>query len=82
MVEEVKKQETPKVEENDMVTRATAAADALRKENEKMEQLLKRQEEILSRQILGGQTNNAPAPVQKEESPKEYVARLLKTGKA
>ena len=69
------------VEERDMIAEAQASAERLAKENAAMAENIKRLEAIESRRILGGQSA-AGEPVQqpKEETPKEYAARIMRGG--
>ena len=64
-----------------LIEKAQATAAVLKLENDRTEQLIKRQEEILVRQALGGKSEAGSAPVApKEETPKEYKDRIMRGG--
>jgi len=59
-----------------LVDEANDAAQKLKAENDRRESLLKREQELEARRILGGQTSgNVPAP-QKTETDHEYRLRM------
>lgn len=73
--------EEAKLEETDVISKAYAAAERLEKANKANEELVKRMEILESRKILGGQsTATPPEAVKKEETPKEYAARMMRGG--
>ena len=83
--EEEKKEE--KVEEipepsaatsTDLVERAEAAAKRIEDAIEKNEAILRKNQEIEAKRILGGKSEAAPEPEKKEESPKEYADRVMR----
>lgn len=59
-----------------LIDDANAAAERLEEANKKQEMLLKKQEAILARQALGGQTEAGQSPEKKEETDKEYSDRI------
>jgi hypothetical protein len=66
------------VEENNMITDANMAAERLEKATQESQAAAKRLEELQTRQILGGKSNAGEvAPPPREETPKEYAARLI-----
>jgi hypothetical protein len=67
-----------KPQENSKLNDVIQAAERLEKANKEMAENLRRQEELQSRAILGGLTDNAKTPVVKEETPKEYKDRILR----
>jgi hypothetical protein len=74
--------ENKKPEELTLVERAEKAATALKQENDRQEELLKRQSEENAFSKLGGQTNAGQIPqTPKVETEKEYAARMLRGGK-
>lgn len=51
--------------------------DKIKAENDRYEDLIKRQEELVSRKLLGGETNAGDVETkEKEESPADYVKRI------
>jgi hypothetical protein len=73
--------ENKKPEELTLVERAEKAAGNLKIENDRQEELLKRQSEENAFSKLGGQTNAGQVEVPKVETEKEYAARMLRGGK-
>lgn len=63
---------------NSIVERADAAAERLGKENERLEANLRRQEEIMARQTLGGRSVIGQPEKPKEETPSEFKEKFLK----
>ena len=62
-----------------MIEDARVTAERLAKENDRAEEIVKRMEVLESRKILGGQTTaGSTAPERKEETPKEYAARIMR----
>lgn len=79
MAEEIKEEVKPK--EEDTHTKLIEMVDRLEKANEVAKKILSRQEELIARNLLGGQTDAGIQPVQpKVETPKEYKDRILKGG--
>lgn len=65
----------------ELIVEAQKAADRLEKANKEFAELLKKQELLESRKILGGQaTAGEPQPVEKKETAAEYAKRMLKGG--
>jgi len=62
-----------------MIDGAVLAAEELKKQNDRKEELLKREEEIETKRILGGRSNAGAAPI-KETKPtaEEYHDKFLK----
>lgn len=58
---------------NSIVERADAAAERLAKENERLEANIRRQEELMAKQTLGGRSE-----ISKPEKPKELTDREFK----
>jgi hypothetical protein len=67
--------------ELDMLTKATMTAERMEKANTEMKELLKRQEAIAARNILGGQSVATNVEQPREETPKEYTARIMRGGR-
>ena len=68
-------------QKTDMISEANAAAERLEKANKEKADLLKREEALESRRILGGQTTaGVQQPQQKEETPQEYARRMMRGG--
>lgn len=62
-----------------VIEAANKAALELKAENDRKEALLKREEQLEARRILGGQTaGKGQEVVKKEETPKEYTQRVMK----
>ena len=76
-MEEIKKEGETK----NKIDEARELVERMEKANEEHKKLLKVQEELITKQILGGKSSagSAPIPV-KEETPQEYTARFLKEG--
>ena len=56
----------------------TELYDKIKQENDRTEALLKRNEELVARKLLGGQTDAGVQPVEpKEETPEEYKKRIM-----
>ena len=71
------KTEQPEV---NMIDQARAAAAELRAANEEMKTLLARDERLMAREILGGNTMAGQVPVTVEETPQEYAKRIMRGG--
>ena len=69
-------------EESNMVIEANKAAERLEKANATQAELLRKIEILESRRVLGGQSMaGTSVEPPKEESPKEYAARMMRGGK-
>ena len=78
MPEENKPAEQPKTEALSMVERAEISVKAMKEQNDRYEELVKRNEEAAARTMLGGQTQaGQPQEKQKEETPAEYTKRIM-----
>ena len=79
MEEETKVKEEAKEEDTtSMIDKANEAAGRLEKANFEQARLLKRQEEIIARQALGGQSEAGTAPTApKEETPQDYAKKVM-----
>lgn len=88
--ERPKKEEQPKKEsapddetKQSLIEKADALAKRLEAENERGEALAKKNEELAARLTLGGRSEAGQQPQEKkEETPSEYVDRVLRDGKA
>lgn len=86
MTEETKQEEkeTPKSESSDdksvVVPEGgiTAQIDAYKKENDRREAILKREEDLAARKLLGGNTPYMEPEQKKEETPREYAERVMR----
>lgn len=78
--EQPKQEEAPKVEEKkeekSTTESLTQVADRLEAANKKTEELVKRQEELGARRLLGGQSEGTVEEEKKEQTPKEYIESL------
>jgi len=66
-------------EEKKAIPKLTEMVDRLEKANKEAKEILARQEELAARGLLGGKTDagvNPPQP--KEETAKEYAAKVMK----
>ena len=61
-----------------IVEQADAAAERLALQNEKMEANIRRQEELMAKQTLGGRSVISQPEKPKEETPAEFKERFLK----
>jgi hypothetical protein len=72
---------TEENKEPNIVEEANKTAERLEKANEEIKEQIKRLEVIETRQILGGKTSaGQPQPQMKEETAKEYAARIMRGG--
>ena len=58
--------------------RADQIAQMQKRENDRRESLLKREEDLAARKAVGGETEAGKSAEKKEETPKEYRARVEK----
>jgi hypothetical protein len=65
-------------EQQDLITKATIAAQRLQDETKRYEEVLAKMQAFEARQILGGRTNGAE-PMQREPSKEEKLDEELKT---
>ena len=77
--------EAPKLtkteEKESFLKRLEEKTTELKATEERIKALVERNEELAARKLLGGQTDNAVEPQKpKEETPKEYAARISKGG--
>jgi len=63
---------------NSIVERADAAAERLARENERSEANIRRQEELMAKQALGGRSEINPKAVPKEETNHEFYKKFLR----
>ena len=69
-----------KVEENkpSLISQAEEAAAKLKEQNDRQEQLLNRQEELMSKQALGGASEAGSSPViPQEETAQDYAKKVM-----
>jgi len=82
MTEETTPQEEPPKEEpkeeSKPMSDLSEQVDKLKLENDRTEALVKRQEELVARKLLGGDSTLEQPPEKKEESPSEYKDRVMK----
>lgn len=75
---EEKKPEPAPESQPSLVEGALKASEALKLQNDRMEQNIKKLEELKSVELLGGQTNAGVQPEPpKEETPQEYVKKVM-----
>ena len=67
-------------ETSSLIGKANEAAERLEKANKERTELLRREEELEARRRLGGQTSGNNVPVKKEETPSEYMKRVMSGG--
>lgn len=65
-----------KRETTSLIEQANAAAKRLEEANKKKEELLKQEQEIEARRVLGGVTEGGKIEQKKDETPAEYRARI------
>ena len=58
--------------------RADLNVQAQKRENDRKEKLIEREENLLARKMIGGETESAPQSEKKEETDKEYRTRIEK----
>lgn len=63
---------------NSIVERADAAAERLAKENERLEANIRRQEELMAKQALGGRSEISKPVKPAELSDREFYQKFLK----
>ncbi len=63
---------------NSIVELADAAAERLAKENERYEANIRRQEEIMAKQVLGGRSEARQPEKPKELTDREFVQEFIK----
>lgn len=69
---------TPKETSTPLIDKSLDAAKAMKEQNDRMEQLIQRQESLMSKDILGGSTEAGREPEKpKEETPEEYTKKVL-----
>ena len=76
--EDEKPQETSKDEKAVLVAEKVKS---LKESNEELEQQIARREELLARASISGKAEAGQVIKPKEESPKEYMERVLRGGK-
>jgi hypothetical protein len=70
--------ETKTNEQTQEVPKLLDMVDRLEKANKEAKEILAQQNEIIARNLLGGQTNAGVQETKpKEESPKEYTKRIM-----
>ena len=74
MAEEIKQEQKAENSTDKLIQQI----DRLEKANSQASELLKRQEEIIARKLLGGDTEAGRQPEKpKEETPSEYARRIM-----
>lgn len=76
------KKEPEKVEQLSIVEEAKKVRDEIKAENDRRERILQEEQRLQAEKMLAGSAggNIVPNPP-KEETPREYVARILRGGK-
>lgn len=67
----------PKSSTPSIIEQANAAAERLAKENERMAELIRRQEEIVARDRIGGNSSGDSSEKKEEDDPAEYAKKAL-----
>jgi len=70
--------EGDKYETTPVIERAREEREKLEAANKKKEELLDREEQIMAKKALGGQTEAGQVEEKKEETPKEYKDRVMR----
>jgi hypothetical protein len=60
-----------------MVDEAREVTDRIEKANERTAELLRQQEELIAKQMLGGRADAGQVQKPKEETPEEYAKRII-----
>ncbi len=87
--EEVKEKKEPEVtvsnfgegdkpKESTLIDDANSAAERLEKANERKTELLRQEEELTAKKVLGGRAEGGIAPVEKKETDEEYTAKVMR----
>lgn len=81
-MENEKTEETPKLskteEKESFLKRLEAKTNELRETEQRIQALVERNEELASRNLLGGQTDSVTEPdTVKEESPQDYAKKVM-----
>jgi hypothetical protein len=81
-MEDAKEEKKPEEKEEGQHTKGFSdLLEEYKKENEKKENLLKREEELAARNLLAGKSDAGVQPTEPvEETPKEYADRIMKGG--
>ena len=66
------------VEAYELVAKANLAAERMEKANKEMERLLATQQKAQVVNMLGGKSVAAEPPVEKVESPRDYMKRVMR----
>jgi len=68
-----------KIEEKrpSLISQAEEAAAKLKEQNDRQEQLLNRQEELMSKQALGGSSEAGKTITPQEETPQDYAKKVM-----
>ena len=63
-----------------LIDNANVAVDRMKEQNDRREALINREEALMVQRKLGGKADAGSAPVEKkkEETPKEYMERIMK----
>jgi hypothetical protein len=78
--EEPKSEEpSPKKKEGDVLSEAQNTRDDLKKQLDRREELIKREEQLIAQQVLRGKADAGSLPEKpKEETPQEYKDRVMR----
>jgi len=76
-MEENPKEQKEKSEPS-LLEKSESIAKRIEEANKRAEEILSKNEQAVSRMILGGGTQAVQSPVQKEETPKEYKDRIMR----
>lgn len=66
-----------KEERKDFLSEARELAETNKKAVEEMRELVKRNEEIAAKNLLGGKSEVSPEPEKKEETPADYAKKVM-----
>ena len=81
MMEEQKKPEEKEIQVKTLIDQANEAAERLEKANERHAELLKQEENLEAKKVLGGRSIGAQQfEKPKEETPQEYAKRVFSGG--
>lgn len=81
VVDGTKQEEKESTNWGDALEKGESIAKRIEEANKKSEDILNRQQELATRNLLGGNTVSTGEPQVQEETPKEYKDRILRGGK-
>lgn len=74
-------EEKPEIKKEDKKAELKELVERMEKANAESRELLQKHEDLVVKKLLGGGTDATPQPEKKEETPQEYVKRIMSGGK-